>query len=285
MKKALLLLVFIVAALSCSSKEAPVIGEPEGELYVARGRELVKGLAACGYCHGEVSDPSSMLSGGRGQKDKYGDVMAANLTPSRSGIGDWETYDVMRAVRSAIGPKNEALSQEVHSGYQWISDEDLLSIIAYLNILPPINQEVKRRRLSFIDRNTTGLLEKRREFEGYVPTVRFKYETEYGMYLVDHVARCNQCHNQQGGFFKDPAYLAGGEVVELKGEEKFAPGITGSVVDGIGSWSEENIIHYLKSGQNPDGDIVDSEFCPVNFYANAAEKDLGAIAKYLNSIP
>ena len=264
-----ILILPLVLVWACSSEPRDRLGDPKGEQYLVRGRSLVRGLAACGYCHAQRPEPTSLFSGGRPFFDKYGEVRAPNLTPGAGGIGAWSTEDIMAAVRSSMRPDGERLSKEAHAGYEWIADEDLLSIIAYLRTLPPIANEVPRRKISFWKRNTTGFMESHDELRGFVPAIDRSRQGEYGRYLVDHVARCGACHNKRGGLLAGDEYLGGGEQIKAGEEEKFAPAINGSSSEGLGDWSAGDIVHYLKTGETPDGRRSDPAFCPWNFYQNA----------------
>jgi mono/diheme cytochrome c family protein len=277
-------LLVLCAACACTSAPHEQLGTPKGDAHIVRGRALSKGLAACGFCHGQTPNPAALMVGGRAWFDRYGEVRAPNLTTDASGIGSWRTSDIMQAMREGKAPAGELLSKEAHDGYEWMADEDLLSIVAYLKSLPPVVNQVERRSVSALERNTTGLMESRYAVQGYVPVIDSRYALEYGKYLVDHVARCGLCHNQRGGMLSSFKYLGGGELVRAENGEKLAPAIGGAAADGLGSWSENEIVHYLQSGETPEHNISDPAYCPVGFYANADERDLRAIAKYLKSV-
>jgi hypothetical protein len=120
---------------------------------------------------------------------------------------------------------------------------------------------------------------------GYIPALSPKFRTEYGQYLVDHVARCGSCHSKPGGIFSSEEYLAGGQEISFDGEYKTAPNITSSKSAGIGSWSIRQISDYLRSGRTPSGREIDTRFCPVQFYAQAAPEDVEAVATYVRAVP
>jgi len=281
---ALLVIIVSTALVACGPRPTfpvPDILEPDK---ITHGRDLANGLAACGSCHGEQSIPGSALSGGRVFEDSFGQVIAPNITPASSGIGEWETSDVVRSLRGAVAPDGRMLSPEIHAGYEWMSDRDLYSIVAYLRALPPVENQLKKRSLGFIERNTTGFFDRWTEVRGYVPVISKRETVAWGGYLVDHVARCGSCHNLQGGFFTSGRYLSGGQEIKRDGESRLAPNITADERLGIGSWSEEEIVYYLQTGEAPGNKFVDSEFCPTNFYARARQDDLEAIAIYLKTL-
>lgn len=274
----------VIGLVSCSTeKEVPKPEALKSPELVAKGSALVNGLGACGFCHGLNPDPDSPLAGGRAWEDRYGRVTAPNITPSKSGLGLWTTDQIISAIRGGISKDGEPLSVEVHRGAEWISDADALAISAYLKSLPPIDNQVSRRTISFIDRNTTGFFESRRDVEGYVPEIDRRHEVEYGEYLVSHVARCTQCHNSEKTVFSGEEALAGGKDIKTDDGLKVAPGIANSTLYGVGSWSEADIVSFLRSGVTPEKREIDSRFCPVRFYARAEPSDLTAIAKYLKS--
>ncbi len=268
----------------CRSSAPIPMPEPQGEQYVKRGSELANGLAACGFCHGLTPDPQAVLSGGRHLEDLYGEVYAPNITPSQSGVGDWSSQDLVRAIRLSVGPEDVRLSPKFHKGMEWLADEDVYSIVAYLRTVTPVDSDVTRRELSTIDRYTVGILDSAKEVEGYVPALDPKNQKAYGQYLTNHIARCSTCHNSPGTLLTTESYLAGGQEFEANGEVRLVPNITGSETFGIGSWDEEEIVHYLRTGRVPGNRVVDPAFCPVGFYKNAKESDLLAIAHYLRTV-
>jgi len=280
----LLVIVVSTVLVACGPRPTfpvPDILEPER---VAYGRDLANGLAACGFCHGEQSIPGSPLSGGRVLTDSYGTVVAPNITPATSGIGEWQISEIVSALRGARGADQRHLSLEVHRGYEWMSDRDLYAIVAYLRALPAVENEVPRRSIGALARNTTGFFDRWREVRGYVPPINPQDKVAWGGYLVDHVARCGSCHDLPGGFFTGGRYLSGGQEIEIDGESRLAPDITADERLGIGSWSEAEIIYYLQTGEAPGNKFVDPTFCPTNFYARADKSDLQAIAAYLKTL-
>ncbi len=271
--------------LACSSPPPVIVSVPQDPAVVTQGRTLVKGLAACGYCHGERGTPDSLLTGGLSSFDKYGEVLAPNVTPAESGLAEWTTYEVLQAIRFAKGRGDDQLSLEVHKGFEWLSDEDSLAIVAYLRTLAPVENRVERRSLSIIERNTTGFFDKARNVPGYVPAIDRRHGVAYGKYLVDNVARCHWCHSSPGSLTASEEYLAGGKLIRRGDRDVLAPGITGALIDGIGEWNEEQIVRFLQTGQTPQGRTIDTGFCPIPFYQNADPADLRAIADYLRTVP
>jgi mono/diheme cytochrome c family protein len=242
---------FVVAG--CSVPDPDLVTHVVDPSAVMRGKELAQGLAACGFCHGQSADAQSPLSGGRVVYDKYGEVASPNITGSASGVGAWTTNQLVRAIRAAVKKDDALLSPEVHRGFEWMADEDVLSIVSYLRSLPPIENEVEARDISFIDRNTTGFFDRAQEVRGYVARIQPRFEIAYGEYLATRVARCQSCHNGPATLLTEELPFAGGKSIKTESGERIAPAITGAEIDGLGNWSEEQIVHYLQSGETPEG--------------------------------
>lgn len=167
---------------------------------IPRGAYLVKSAAACGACHGTTSgDPASPLAGGRTMKDRFGSVKAANITPDpETGIGEWNVFEVMRAIRAGIDRRGRPLSLDLHSEYRWLSDQDTKAIAVYLFSLDPVRNPIERRRLGGFERNKWGLFPQHREITGYVPAPQEGTSYQFGRYLANHVSRCVACHTAEG---------------------------------------------------------------------------------------
>lgn len=248
------------------------------------GQELVRGLAACGACHGMSSNPDAPLSGGQTMIDRYGEVAAPNITPSTDGIGGWTLSDLSRALRSARGIHDEYLSIEAHSGYEWLADYDLFAILTYVRALPPVDGKVPHRDITLLDRNTVGFFDKWTEVQGYIPRIKRGPDANWGRYLVNHVARCGSCHDLPATLLRTRRYLAGGQTIVREGVQRIAPNITADKEYGIGAWSEDEIVYYLQTGRTPGNRIVSPDFCPTRYYRNANVDDLRAMAKFLRAL-
>lgn len=275
------LLALSLALVSCGADNIQEILPVRVQTDLTQGRELFQGLAACGFCHGQKIEPGSLPTGGRKVYDVYGEVIASNLTPAQSGLKDWEAKQIVSVIRRGIGKDERVLSPEVHRGYEWMSDKDLLSIVAYMDSLPSSEKKHERRELSFVDRNTTGILDEAKTVTGFVPAVEPRHTLAYGRYLADHVARCSVCHSSPSGYFSTEQYLAGGKPIKFGEGEKLAPSLRGT---GLPAWSNKDVLNYLKNGLTPDNKRSDPRFCPIEFFARAPDADLNAIAAYLKSV-
>jgi mono/diheme cytochrome c family protein len=109
---------------------------------------------------------------------------------------------------------------------------------------------------------------------------------ERGSYLVNTIGGCGRCHTPRDAQGKPKANM------ELAGGFEFDDGMIGHVVGpnitpdretGIGKWSEAQMITAMRYGTRPDGSIIGPPM-PVDTYRGMSDRDLAAIAKYLQSI-
>jgi mono/diheme cytochrome c family protein len=112
-------------------------------------------------------------------------------------------------------------------------------------------------------------------------------QIERGKYLAT-MGGCNDCHTP-GYFFGKPdmaQFLGGSDVAfEIPGLGAFVgANITPDVDTGIGSWSTEQIVAALQTGQRPDGRML-APIMPWHALAYLTKSDATAIAAFLKSIP
>lgn len=275
----------MVGALSaCSSEDAAPPSLPMTEATLARGKALAEGFGSCGFCHAGQGKPGQALSGGRVFVDFYGEVRPSNITRSTSGIGSWSEDDSRKLFRANTRPDGSILYSPLHRGFEWMSESDLAAVASYVRGLPGVENVVERREPSFLDKNIFGFFMTKSEVQGYVPQISPSFKTEYGQYVVDNIARCAVCHSKPGGMFDVGDYLGGGQEISINGVAEIAPNITSSKSSGIGSWSADQLRHFLMTGSTADGRKIDSAFCPVEFYRNAPPEEIESVVSYLRSV-
>jgi mono/diheme cytochrome c family protein len=107
-----------------------------------------------------------------------------------------------------------------------------------------------------------------------------------GKYLVT-LGGCNDCHTP-GYFLGKPdtsRFLGGSDVgFEIPGEGVFVgPNITPDKETGIGSWTREQIVTAMQTGERPDGRIL-APVMPWHAFAQLTADDTMAIAAFLQSL-
>lgn len=250
---------------------------------LARGQYLVEGVAACGSCHGAFRKPGAPLSGGIPFADRFGEVLAPNITPSRTvGIGKWTATDVKKLFRTGRSSSGSYVSHQAHEGFEWLSDGDVMAISTYLASLKPVESEVEHRSISKFNPYNWISGESGVDVRGAIPDINRSNVVAYGYYLSRAVMRCSSCHNGVTTFFGDPVPLAGQRIVKRGTQAKSAPALAGILA--LGRWSKAQLKEYLRSGKGPDGKQRDQDFCPTAFYARASDDDLNAVIEYVGQV-
>ena len=121
-----------------------------GDAQVARGKYLAD-LAGCGHCHTPghffgKPDMSRYLAGSDVgfAVPGVGTFVGRNLTPDKdTGIGNWSTEQIVRAVTAGVRPDGRVLSPLMPwPNYSHMTHSDAIAIAAYLKTLPPIKQRI-----------------------------------------------------------------------------------------------------------------------------------------------
>lgn len=254
----------------------------EGAEIVGRGEYLVESVAACGACHGAWRAPLAPLSGGMAFVDRYGEVLAPNITPSRKyGIGKWTANDLKVLFRTHRSRSARYVSHQAHEGLEWLSDRDVIAIAVYLATLKPVHKKVARRDISDYNPTNWTVFESAINVTGVVPDIARTESVHYGHYLARSVMRCQSCHDGVSTWFGDVKAFDGGRMVKRGNQVKKVPSLTRVFGKGGSSWSVADLQHYLRTGLGPDGNKRDAEFCPTNFFARASQEDLVAVVQYV----
>jgi hypothetical protein len=140
---------YLVNAIGCDDCHSPKVMGPNGpEVDMKRrlsGHPSDQPLA-------EISDKSVLKDyalfsmGLTATVGPWGTSFAANLTPDETGLGNWSEEQFVRAIRQGLYKGLEG-GRPLMPPMPWIvyrnlSDEDLKSIFAYLQSLPPVKNQV-----------------------------------------------------------------------------------------------------------------------------------------------
>lgn len=118
------------------------------------------------------------------------------------------------------------------------------------------------------------------------PVLANEHEVKRGEYLVT-ISGCNDCHTP-GYFLGKPdqdRFLGGSDVgFEIPGVGVFVGrNITPDKETGIGSWTTEQIVTAIQTGQRPDGRVL-APIMPWHAFAQLTAEDARAIALFLQSV-
>jgi len=277
---------FILSAVAALALAGPSLAQaPDQSDEIIRGHYQAV-LGDCAACHSEPG--GKPLAGGAPLQTPFGPLVPPNITPDRdTGIGKWSESDFKTMMRTGIGHDGVRLYPAMpYPAYTKMSDQDLSDLWKYLQTVEPVNNEVVANQLPFPFNIRLSLLGwnllnfSKGEFK---PDASKSAQWNRGAYLVQGAGHCSTCHTPKNilGADKDGEFLRGGSL-----QGWFAPDITGSMHTGLGSWSNEEIVAYLKTGANnktiasgPMREAVE------NSTSKMSDDDLTAIAEYLKTLP
>lgn len=250
---------------------------------VERGRYLAT-VGDCAACH-TVSTPNAKpFAGGVPIETPFGRLVGANITPDpETGIGKWSFDDFQRAMSEGIGHGGKRLYGAMpFTAYTKVTREDNAAIWAYLQTVQPVHNEIESNQLPFPFNIRTSLMGWNwlNFTKGeYKPKMDKSAEWNRGAYLVEGLGHCGTCHTPKNliGGDKDSQFLQGAVI-----ENWVAPDITVNQHTGIGKWTEEDLMQYLKTGANRF-DIASGPMAEEVDHSSQhwTDADLKAVAVYL----
>jgi mono/diheme cytochrome c family protein len=109
-----------------------------------------------------------------------------------------------------------------------------------------------------------------------------------GAYLTQGLGHCGACHTPRGLFLQekamdesDSSFLSGASL-----DHWFASSLNGDINSGLGRWTKQDIVEFLKTGHNRFGNAFGTMVEVVNTSTHhMTEQDLNAMAEYLKSLP
>jgi len=248
---------------------------------VERGRYLAT-MSDCVACH--TAPGGKPFAGGLNIATPFGNLLSPNITPdAATGIGAFSDDEFVNAVQNGIGPQGQRLYPALpYPYYHKMNRADVLAIRAYLNTLDPVSNAVEPNQLPFPFNIRMSLLFWNWLNFDKTPLVDDPSRSPQwnrGRYIVEGPAHCGACHTPK-------TFLGGDDNSRaLKGavlQGWFAPDITADVRKGVGAWSEDELVAYLKTGviartsaSGPMAEVV------VNSTSKLTDADLRAVAIYL----
>jgi mono/diheme cytochrome c family protein len=217
---------------------------------IAKGKYLAT-MGDCQACH--TASGGTPFAGGLEMDTPFGKISTPNITPDKAtGIGDYTDQQFIRVFHAGIRRDGAYLYPVMpFPWYAKVTDDDVLAIKAYLFSLPPVTAPRKPLQISFPFNIRTGLGVWDAAFlhEGvFKPDPSKSDEVNRGAYIVEGLEHCGECHDSRNmlgaGAVAKP--LQGGEI-----DHWFAPNITSDVRTGIGRYSDDQLVSFLKTGTAP----------------------------------
>lgn len=299
------IVLLIIIGISYVKVSLPNVGDaPQMEVQTTpelleRGAYLANSVTVCMDCHSQrdwskFSGP--LVSGTFGQGGEVfdhnfgfpGSFTAKNITPS--GIGQWTDGELYRLITTGVTKSGDPIFPIMPYGsYGKMAHEDVVSIIAYIRSLQPLENEVAASEADF---PMSVILHTIPQPANPQPKPNPEDQLAVGEYLVT-IAACGDCHTPQtakGERIMD-LYMAGGFEFKMPGFGVVrSANITPDPANGIGSWNEDFFVKrfkaYTDSTYTPH-DVASGEMqtvMPWTMYGSMTEEDLKAIFAYLSSL-
>jgi mono/diheme cytochrome c family protein len=256
----------------------------------AHGR-MVALLGDCKGCH--TTAEGDAYAGGVAFTLPVGTLYSSNITPDpATGIGTYDFTDFVRLMRFGVAPGGRRIYPAMpYPAYAKMSDEDLQDLFAYLKQqVTPVARPTRPAEISWPLTWRWPLALWNLAFHDpsrFVPDKNHDAEWNRGAYLVQGLAHCGTCHTPRNFAYAErdtdgatPLYLSGTSFAGT------APiNLRGNDGDGLGRWSEADIVLLLKTGRNShsaaSGSMDDVVGLSTQYWDDA---DLAAVAAYLKSL-
>ena len=249
--------------------------------------QYLANAADCEACH--TAEGGKPFAGGRPFKTEFGTLYSPNITPDpETGIGDWTDEDFIRAMHEGISKDGTHLYPAFpYPSYTYLTNEDVLAIKTYIFSLPAEKSTPPENELEF-PYNQRGLMSVWSRM--YNPNERFQPVADRGAtwnrgaYLAEALGHCGDCHTPRT------------PLQSLDNRRKFSGGfaegwrafnISSDKDSGIGSWSQQDLETYLKTGHSQD---YGSAFGPMALavhlsFQKLTASDVSALVEYVRSVP
>ncbi len=238
---------------------------------IERGRYIASTFGGCFSCHGTGLEGDVLAD-----DPALGTIVAPNLTGGKGGRPLAEA-DFVRAVRHGVGENGRPLLIMPSADLYYLDDQDLAAVVAYASSLDPVDTVLPETSYGPMGRLLIVLGP-----EDFLAALKIDHETPppaappvgataaYGRYLAQ--VGCMGCHtaNLGGGSTGDPASPPASDLT------KSGP---------LANWTEADFIRTLRTGQRPDGSILDADFMPWVEVGQMADDDLMALLIYFQSLP
>jgi mono/diheme cytochrome c family protein len=255
--------------------EPELIPIPEDPALLVEGKRIFQ-YRGCEACHGEDLEGVVYLD-----NPAIGQVITPNLTKGVGGIGDERTdQDLIRAIRHGLGPDGTPSLFMPSTEYYFLSDQDLMAILAYIRSKPAADNQPDPSQLS-----TTGFIVMNLTQEiTFLPAELIPHDQkpppapepgltpEYGEYLA---LSCPVCHGL--GF-------SGGEISGFPPEWPAAGNLTHGKGSRLPTWGEQGFIQIIRTGDK-HGRSIHPDYMPWTSYRFMTDLELRAVYAFLASLP
>lgn len=260
---------------------------------VARGEYLAR-AGDCVACH--TAPGGAPFAGGLGLQTPMGTIYATNITPDpETGIGGYDYGDFERAVRGGMRPDGAHLYPAMpYASYRRVSDDDMQALYAFfMSGVDPVAKPNQPTTIPWPASLRWPLAWWNLLFSGPGAADAAQRPASAdpvvarGAYLVEGLAHCGACHTPRGLAYQEKALTEDGSGRFLSGsvlEGWYAKNLRDEGT-GLATWSEPELVAFLKTGRNDRTAAFGSMSDVVQHsLQHLTEDDLTAIARYLKSL-
>ncbi|WP_201608966.1 cytochrome c [Psychrobacter immobilis] len=245
-----------------------------------RGAYIAR-TADCMACHRED------YSGGVAIETPIGNIYSTNITPSqRYGIGNYTENDFRKALQKGRAPTHQLYPAMPYPSYHGMADAEISALFAYFQTVPPVEEAPEKiTKLPFpLNIRTLMLAWNVINVPSTENRAGLTQTQQRGEYLVNNLEHCGTCHtprNLTQGLDKKK-YLSGAPLGKW-----YAPNITPDNDSGIGRWSENDIVTYLRTGMLDKRAYAGGPMAEAVAHSTRylSDEDLSAVAAYLKVVP
>ena len=257
------------------------------EELIKRG-EYTATASDCVACH--TAHGGKPMAGGLVMASPVGDIVATNITPSKQfGIGHYTEQQFADALRKGVRADGANLYPAMpYTAYAKLSDDDVHALYAYfMQGVAPVDEPVAETSLPFpmnirLSMKAWNLLF--HDDQPLAADAEHSAAWNRGHYLVEGPAHCGTCHTPRGLLMQEQndRFLAGAQVGPW-----YAPNITPHRNSGIGSWTADELVQYLKTGHLEGKAQAAGSMAEAisHSFQHLRDDDLQAIANYVMSVP
>lgn len=252
---------------------------------IERGRYLAT-VGDCTACHTVPGAPA--YSGGLGLHTPFGTIYSSNITPDeKTGIGKWTADDLWHVLHE--GHNRDGSHIYPAMPYPWMTHttrEDSDAIFDYLRTVPAADRSKPSNdlfpplnlRISVAGWNLLFF-----KPDAFTPDPLKSEAWNHGAYIVTGLGHCGACHTKLNvlGAAEESYALQGNTL-----DGWYAPDITNNRTNGLGKWTDDEIVAYLHTGRN-DRAIASGPMADVIMHStqHMSISDLDAIVAYLRFLP
>lgn len=245
---------------------------------IERGKHLAEFL--CAECHGDnFGGTPNWLS-----IPNIATIAPPNLTSGEGSVTvNFADEDWIRVLRHGVKTNGKSIFVMPSETFQYLSDEDLGAIIAYLKTAPPVNSDNDPSKGSYQFSFLGNVAYGAGAFGNLIIASKIDHDNlpssfpeagvsvEYGEYLVN-INGCTACHGAQlsGATPPDP-------------ESVLAPNLTPA--GELGNWTETEFLETMRTGLVPSGRRLIPNFMPWPYKGKMTDDELKAIFLFLQSLP